>query len=52
MHDKYSNKPLLITNHSFHSIQFFRQRLNEIDEVLFLLRKGEVEKIYCRSVNV
>lgn len=37
MHDKYSEKPLLANDHSFHSIQFFRQRLNEIDEVSFAL---------------
>jgi len=35
MHDKYSNKPLMINN-IFYSIQLFRQRLNEINEVFIL----------------
>ena len=46
MHDKYSEKPLLINDHSFHSIQFFRQRLNEIDEVVFALLTIQEEESF------
>jgi hypothetical protein len=38
MHEKYSNKSLMIPDNIFQSIQLFRQRLNEINEVfLFFL---------------
>ena len=40
MHDKYSNKSLMQDNLQkdvlFYSIEVFRQRLNEIDEVFIL----------------
>jgi len=33
MHNKHSNKPLIVADDLFHSIDLFRQRLNEINEV-------------------
>lgn len=53
MHDKYSEKPLLISDQLFHSIEFFRQRLNEIDEVCFgFIDDSREEAFLCRFVNV
>jgi hypothetical protein len=51
MHDKYSNKRFQQDN-LFHSIQLFRQRLNEINEVFIVLYIFINKQRYSRFANV